>query len=199
MPGSFTVNIWHLQLGEKNSKPCHELQGDMVWGTSTAEYYYVVQAVANQPVSVAIEADERDFQLYAGGVYDAPCGTALDHGVLVVGYGHDKTADGTVKPFWKVCTPAKHPENFGSSQVCESGVAHCRIVACRLMWLWGGLVGLSERERLARIVFLPPTWRLVPSKALAGGQPLVGRPRRFSCHDRHSGSYKEGAPTVSLM
>jgi len=62
----------------------------------------LMKAVANQPVSVAIEADERDFQLYAGGVYDAPCGTALDHGVLVVGYGHDKTADGTVKPFWKV-------------------------------------------------------------------------------------------------
>jgi len=40
--------------------------------------------VANQPVSVAIEADERNFQLYAGGVFDAPCGTALDHGVLVV-------------------------------------------------------------------------------------------------------------------
>jgi hypothetical protein len=43
-----------------------------------------VQAVANQPVSVAIEADERGFQLYAGGVFDAPCGTALDHGVLIV-------------------------------------------------------------------------------------------------------------------
>jgi hypothetical protein len=32
---------------------------------------------------VAIQADERPFQLYAGGVFDAPCGTALDHGVLV--------------------------------------------------------------------------------------------------------------------
>ena len=34
-------------------------------------------------MSVAIQADERPFQLYAGGVFDAPCGTALDHGVLV--------------------------------------------------------------------------------------------------------------------
>lgn len=44
------------------------------------------KAVAQQPVSVGIEADTREFQLYGGGVFDAPCGTALDHGVLVVGY-----------------------------------------------------------------------------------------------------------------
>ncbi len=49
----------------------------------------VLQAVANQPVSVAIEADQREFQLYAGGIFDAPCGTQLDHGVLLVGYGTD--------------------------------------------------------------------------------------------------------------
>ena len=42
-------------------------------------------------MSVAIEADERNFQLYAGGVFDAPCGTALDHGVLVVCRRRDPT------------------------------------------------------------------------------------------------------------
>jgi Papain family cysteine protease len=49
--------------------------------------------VSHQPVSVAIEADERDFQLYQGGVFDAPCGTALDHGVLAVGFGNEAGQD----------------------------------------------------------------------------------------------------------
>lgn len=47
-------------------------------------------AVAVGPVSVAIEADQKVFQLYSGGIIDAEsCGTKLDHGVLVVGYGED--------------------------------------------------------------------------------------------------------------
>ena len=40
-----------------------------------------------QPVSVAVEADQDSFQHYAGGVMTAACGTNLDHGVLAVGYG----------------------------------------------------------------------------------------------------------------
>ena len=57
-------------------------------------------AVAQQPVSVAIEADKSVFQLYSSGVLDSSsCGTQLDHGVLVVGYGTDSSLG---KDYWKV-------------------------------------------------------------------------------------------------
>lgn len=57
-------------------------------------------AVAQQPVSVAIEADQSVFHFYSSGVLDSSsCGTTLDHGVLLVGYGTDSS---TGKDYWKV-------------------------------------------------------------------------------------------------
>ena len=45
-------------------------------------------AVFQQPVAIAIEADTRYFQSYSSGVLtSSSCGTNLDHGVLIVGYG----------------------------------------------------------------------------------------------------------------
>lgn len=46
------------------------------------------EAVSMGPVSIAIEADKKVFQLYTSGVLTgSECGTNLDHGVLIVGYG----------------------------------------------------------------------------------------------------------------
>jgi len=55
------------------------------------------EAVATGPVSIAIEADKGAFQFYKSGVMSQKCGTQLDHGVLLVGYGTENGKD-----YWKV-------------------------------------------------------------------------------------------------
>jgi len=58
----------------------------------------LLAAAAQQPVSIAIEADKSAFQMYKGGILDNPaCGTKLDHGVLLVGFGTDSGKD-----YWKI-------------------------------------------------------------------------------------------------
>ena len=51
------------------------------------------KAAAHQPISVAIEAGGRAFQLYQSGVFTGLCGTDLDHGVVLVGYGTENGTD----------------------------------------------------------------------------------------------------------
>jgi hypothetical protein len=55
------------------------------------------QAVAQQPVSIAVQADEPAWQFYKEGVVTSDCGKQVDHGVLIVGYGEENGI-----PYWKV-------------------------------------------------------------------------------------------------
>lgn len=55
-------------------------------------------AVSRAPVSVSIEADQRAFQFYQSGIIpSSACGSALDHGVLLTGFGYDRDSS-----YWRV-------------------------------------------------------------------------------------------------
>jgi len=58
----------------------------------------MMSAVAQQPVSVALEADQKVFHFYKSGVVTGACGQMPDHAVLVVGYG----TDASLGDYWKV-------------------------------------------------------------------------------------------------
>jgi KDEL-tailed cysteine endopeptidase len=63
----------------------------------------LTSAIVQQPVSIAIEADTKYFQLYSSGILTdaAKCGQNLDHGVAIVGYGDDNGQKYyTVKNSW---------------------------------------------------------------------------------------------------
>lgn len=64
----------------------------------------LLKEVANQPVSIAIDAGGSDFQFYSKGVFTGKCGTELNHGVAVVGYD---TSDDGIK-CWIVTLTKSH-------------------------------------------------------------------------------------------
>jgi C1A family cysteine protease len=76
---------------EKCQTICDNLPNSQIqsWIDVDSSDHALMSAVALQPVSVAIEADQIDFQLYKSGVLTSECGTTLDHGVLVIGYGSE--------------------------------------------------------------------------------------------------------------
>jgi len=92
---------YEAKAGKCQASTCTKAFGpDTVSGykdVSSDNKMALMSAVAQQPVSIAIEADKMVFQSYQSGVLSGMCGSQLDHGVLVVGYG---TLDG--EDYWKV-------------------------------------------------------------------------------------------------
>ncbi|KAH7276604.1 hypothetical protein KP509_39G014200 [Ceratopteris richardii] len=102
MPLAFDFVVNNGGLETEEHYPYEAVQGDCrtrasLQGPVSIDSYVevpteeeaILRAVAQQPVSVGIDAGQRDFQFYAGGVYDGRCGTQLNHGVTIVGYGTD--------------------------------------------------------------------------------------------------------------
>ena len=84
----------------KCSSPSAKFSGCV--SVTPSNQLHLKEAVSRGPVSIAIEADTFTFQHYTGGVLTSNmCGTNLDHGVLVVGYGtEDETPYWIVKNSW---------------------------------------------------------------------------------------------------
>ena len=86
----------------------------------------MMKAITLQPVSIAIQADQKDFQLYKSGVFTGVCGTSLDHGVLVVGYG---SMDGNdfymVKNSWGTTWGDKGYIYLGRGSEYNNGSGQC--------------------------------------------------------------------------
>ena len=74
---------------------CTDVPGSKVTSfvdVPTGDEKALLAAIAMQPISVAIQADQFVFQFYKNGVItDDSCGNrgSIDHGVLAVGYGTD--------------------------------------------------------------------------------------------------------------
>ncbi|MQL84641.1 hypothetical protein Taro_017155 [Colocasia esculenta] len=107
------------------------------------------KAVANQPISVAIEAGGRNFQLYTSimaelnvvelvlicsadlfiqGIFNGKCGTQLDHGVAAVGYGTEAGKDYWIVrnswgDKWGEAGYIKMERNLAASSTGKCGIA----------------------------------------------------------------------------
>jgi C1A family cysteine protease len=89
----------------------------------------MMNAISKQPVSVAIEADQPSFQLYKSGVFTGTCGTNLDHGVLVVGYGTEGTVDYyTVKNSWGPTWGSGGYIKLGKGPNYNKGAGQCGVL-----------------------------------------------------------------------
>ncbi|PWZ41476.1 Thiol protease SEN102 [Zea mays] len=99
---------------------------DSMYVMNNADEAALKRAVYKQPVSVLIDAGGIGY--YSEGVFTGPCGTSLNHAVLLVGYG--ATADGT--KYWIV-------KNSWGADWGEKGYFRLK----RDVGIQGGLCGIT--------------------------------------------------------
>jgi C1A family cysteine protease len=91
----------------------------------------MMSALALGPVSIAIEADQREFQLYKSGVFTGSCGTNLDHGVLLVGYGSDSASKSDyyiMKNSWGTSWGESGYMRMGRGSQYNNGAGQCGLL-----------------------------------------------------------------------
>jgi C1A family cysteine protease len=132
--GLCTESAYPYTSGTTKTSGTCETSCEPVGGSNIVNYVDVsknsdsamMTALFQQPVSIAIEADQKDFQLYKSGVFTGDCGTNLDHGVLAVGYG---TLDGEdyylVKNSWASTWGDNGYIRLGRGSQYNSGAGQC--------------------------------------------------------------------------
>jgi len=93
--------------------------------TQMAAYMY-----QHGPLSIAADAEE--WQFYVFGVFEGPCGTSLDHGILIVGYGSEIDWLGLEIDYWWVKNSWGADWGLDGYLMIQRGVGECglNLFAC---------------------------------------------------------------------
>lgn len=121
---------YHATQGECNKarKNRHVVTIDAYADVEPNNPEELLAAVARQPIAIAIQANQLSFQLYSGGVLTSNCGTQLDHGVLITGYGTENGTDyweikNSWGPYWGQSGYIKIARNMTAGSPGQCGVA----------------------------------------------------------------------------
>jgi C1A family cysteine protease len=118
---------------EKCDTWCANIEGTAIvdfMDIEPADDESMMSALTMQPIAVAIEADQREFQLYKSGIFMGECGVNLDHGVLLVGYGTDDEGNDyySVKNSWGESWGEGGYIRLGRGQQYNGGKGQCGVL-----------------------------------------------------------------------